>query len=179
MTIEELIKACLNHDKRAQQALFYQYAPVLMGISIRYVKDEATAQDVVQESFVRIFKSLGSIRQVDTRSVVSWMKQITIRESIRWIKKNERYQFDKSEEVLGAMKAPQKDELEEKDLLKLLTKLPVGYRAIFNLYVIEGYSHQEIGDLLNISASTSRSQLSRAKKQLQEWIKYNNEYVIE
>ena len=178
MQFEEQIKACIQAEASAQRDLFYQHAPLLMGVAMRYVKEEEAAQDVVQESFIRIFNSLSTLRQFDKATVLSWMKKITARESLRWLKKNERYYSDHAEDVLQRIEVAPATGLYEKDLLNLLNRLSSGYRAVFNLYVIEGFSHQEIGEMLNISTSTSRSQLTRAKKQLKEWIKYNNEYVV-
>ena len=171
MSFDQLIAGCLKDDKKAQHAFFYSYSRMLMGVAVRYVKDEASAQDVVQESFIRIFKSFNTLKNIEKRTVESWIRKITARESIRWLKNNERYTFHENNDVFTELKTHQPNQLEHKELLIMLRQLPVGYRTIFNLYVIEGYTHREIGELLNITESTSRSQLTRAKKLLQQWIK--------
>jgi RNA polymerase sigma-70 factor (ECF subfamily) len=179
MSMTELIQACLREDRTAQRDLFNRYSKLLMGIAVRYVSDQPAAQDVVQESFIRIYKSLVSLQNNDAKTLEAWMKKITARESIRWLKKNKRYTLEEPTDQHFTTHAVSANRLQEEYLLSLLAKLPGGYRTTFNLYVIEGYSHKEIGELLNITESTSRSQLTRAKKMLQHWIKNQMEYELQ
>lgn len=179
MPITQLIESCIKEDRSAQRDLFNRYSKLLMGVAVRYVSDQPAAQDVVQESFIRIYKSLSTLQKTDVKTVESWMKKITVRESLRWLKKNNRYSLEEPTDRHYKTHAVSENKLHEEYLLSLLTKLPSGYRSTFNLYVIEGYSHKEIGEMLQITESTSRSQLTRAKKMLQNWIKNQMEYELQ
>lgn len=171
MKLKKIIQGCRKGNRQAQQKLFFTYAKYLMGVAIRYVKDENSAKDIVQESFVRIFGSLSKFEYKNENAFMAWMKRITINESIRWLKKYNN-QFLEIEDTTNNAYTTQKpsilSELYRKDLLTALQNLPQGYQLIFNLYVIEGFSHKEIGKTLNISESTSRSQLSRAKNMIKQ-----------
>lgn len=171
MKLKKIIQGCRKGNRQAQQKLFLAYAKYLMGVAIRYVKDENSAKDIVQESFVRIFGSLSKFEYKNENAFMAWMKRITINESIRWLKKYNTH-FLEIEDTTNNTYTTQKpkilSELYRKDLLTALQKLPQGYQLIFNLYVIEGFSHKEIGKTLNISESTSRSQLSRAKNMIKQ-----------
>lgn len=143
-----------------------------MGIAIRYVKDENSAKDILQESFIRIFSSLQKFEYQSENAFMAWMKRITINEAIRWLKKYNNHFLEVEEnsqsEAYTSKNSNILSELYTQDLLAALQTLPQGYQVVFNLYVIEGFSHKEIGELLKISESTSRSQLSRAKNLLKQ-----------
>ena len=171
MKLKKIIQGCRKGHRQSQQKLFFAYAKYLMGIAIRYVKDENTAKDIVQESFVRIFASLSKFEYKNENAFMAWMKRIAVNESIRWLKKYSKHFLEVEETITVStnIKNPSiLSELYTQDLLKALQTLPQGYQLVFNLYVIEGFSHKEIGKLLNISESTSRSQLSRAKNTLKQ-----------
>ncbi len=171
MKLKKIIQGCQKGRRQAQQKLFFAYSKYLMGIAIRYVKDENTAKDIVQESFVRIFNSLHRFQYQNENAFKAWIKRITVHEAIRWLKKYNTHFLEVEENTSNvyAIKNPSiLSELYTQDLLKALQKLPHGYQVVFNLYIIEGFSHKEIGKLLNISESTSRSQLTRAKNNLKQ-----------
>lgn len=175
MTSAELIQGCVEQNRRAQRELFYSYSKQLMAVAMRYTRDEATAKDVVQESFIKIYKSIGQLNNTKEYVLVAWMKKITIRQSLRQIEQNKSFQSKKElfeERLEAAAKG-----LELQDVLKTLASLPEGYRRVFELFVIDGYSHKEIGELLHIEASSSRSQLTRARAMFQErWSQKENYY---
>lgn len=172
MNLKKIIHGCRKGRRQAQQQLFMTYSKYLMGIAIRYVKDENSAKDILQESFIRIFSSLQKFEYKNENAFMAWMKRITINEAIRWLKKYNQHFLDVEENSKNNAYTSKKpsilSELYTKDLLTALQTLPQGYQMVFNLYVIEGFSHKEIGELLKISGSTSRSQLSRAKNMLKQ-----------
>lgn len=141
---------------------------MLLSVCRRYARDEAMAKDVLQETLIRIFQHIG--RYEDKGSFEAWMRRIAVRRSLQWIEKSSfQHELQPVEmpdtgtvepEVYGALGA--------EEILELLNNLPAGFRAVFNLNVVEGYSHKEIAELLDITESTSRSQLVRARKLLQE-----------
>lgn len=172
MNLKKIIQGCRKGRRQAQQQLFFTYSKYLMGVAIRYVKDENSAKDIVQESFVRIFSSLSKFEYRNENTFLAWIKRITVNEAIRWLKKYNQHFLEVEESNYNdayTSKNPSiLSELYRQDLLAALQTLPQGYQVVFNLYVIEGFSHKEIGDLLKISESTSRSQLSRAKNLLKQ-----------
>jgi len=157
-----------NQDRRAQQALYDKYAPLFYSICMRYLKQPMDAEDVMIESFYKIFNKIGQFN--NQGSFEGWMKRIVVNESLMHIRKKKNLNlhieiekaYDAKEDAVAL------DNLQYEELLTLLEELPDGYRTIFNLYIIEGYKHREIADLLGISINTSKSQLILAKKRLRE-----------
>ncbi len=174
MTEEELIKACLGNNTRAMRLLYDRFAPVMYAICLRYMRNTDDARDVLQEGFVRVFDRLGSFR--GEGSFEGWMKRIFVNYAINQYhkhKKNLEHEFsmeqlpDTDPEETDAL-----DRISEKELLQLISTLPTGYRMVFNLYVLEGYTHDEIATMLNIKSTTSRTQLLKARNMLRN--KLNN-----
>lgn len=164
-----MIKGCKNFDRKAQKELYLMYADDLMSIAIRYSNDTCQAKDLIQDTFIKVFRSIPSFKE-GKGSLIGWMTRILINEALQKYRKEKRM-VEISE--VSLLKEASDDfsiiqTLEAEDILNLLQELPEGCRVIFNLYVIEGYKHQEIGELLNISASASRSQLTRAKQLLRD-----------
>lgn len=148
-----------------------------MAVAVRYAGNGAQSQDIVQESMIRVFKHLNAFNNDNENSFKAWVRKITAREAIRWLKKQNRYtSLDASEVNLVFEIHEIQDTFMRDELLRYLQKLPDGYRMVFNLYVIEEYSHNEIGQMLDITESASRSQLSRARAQLQSMIKEKKHY---
>ncbi len=143
---------------------------MLMSVCLRYARDEAMAQDVLQETLIRIFKNID--RFEPTGSFEAWMRRIAVRRSLQWIEKSSfQHELQPAEMPdIDSMEPAIYSQLGAEEIMALLKELPEGFRTIFNLSVIEGFTHQEIAGLLDISESTSRSQLTRARKLLQEKI---------
>ena len=164
----DLIKACKQQDARAQRELYEAYAPQMLGMCRRYVKGELEAEDVMIKGFMKVFTKIDLYE--GKGSFEGWMKRIMINEALGYIRKNKSMYLEV--EIEAADKEPNFDtlstSLEVKDLMIMINGLPSGYRTIFNLYAIEGYSHKEIGELLGINENTSKSQLSRARMHLQK-----------
>lgn len=170
LTEYELIKGCLDEDVKCQRMLFEQHAGKMMSICLRYAKDAMDAEDMLQESFVKVFKY---IRQYKFEgSFEGWMRKIVVNTCLRNLQKK-KITFSEINDY--SERLPQVDpyafsNLGSDDILKLIHELPDGYRMVFNLNIIEGFTHEEIGAMLNIQPSTSRSQLVKARKMLQNQI---------
>jgi RNA polymerase sigma-70 factor (ECF subfamily) len=167
----EIIEGCKKADKRAQQALFEKYSKRLLGICMRYCQSKDEAEDVLQDGLVKIFFNINQYK--GEGSFEGWMKRIIVNTALNNYKSNlKRYYHSELEDVASEVVSDVNlnDIFEVKDLLKIIQNLPAGYRMVFNMYAIEGYNHKEIGELLNISEGTSKSQLSRARQLLQQKI---------
>ena len=167
-TPQDLIIACQKGKAWAQEALYTRYKSRLMGIAMRYAGSREHAQDILQEGFVRILTRCQNYK--DKGSFEGWMTRIIINTAITF---NRKWDYrrnelpEEHEEWIDSEIGPD-HQLQEKDLLELVQKLPAGYRTVFNMYVIDGYSHEEIANELNISESTSKTQLMKAKRKLAE-----------
>ncbi|MFZ9718449.1 MAG: RNA polymerase sigma factor [Chitinophagaceae bacterium] len=171
-TAEELIAGSKAEDRRSQQALYQLYAPTLYAVALRYMGTQADAQDVLQESFIKIFRAIHGFR--GDGSFEGWIRRIVVNTAIEHIRKKHVITSaieTQQEEALESETASALDQLGEQELLQMIAALPPGYRSVFNLFAIEGYAHKEIAELLQISEGTSKSQLARARLMLQEKIK--------
>ncbi len=168
---QELIKRCIDGVSSAQTQLYQLFSAKLFAICCRYASSDDQAKDMFQESFIRIFQKLPDFRFEG--SFEGWLKRITVNQCLDAIRKDKSKLFDDLEanESVEVQFNTAADQLQANDLLLLLSKLPLGYRTVFNLYAIEGFSHQEIADTLGISESTSKTQLFKARKWLQQRLK--------
>jgi RNA polymerase sigma factor (sigma-70 family) len=165
----DLLKGCLQNDRKYQKLLYDTYSGKMYAVCLRYMSNTDDAQDILQDGFIKIFKNLERFR--NEGSFEGWMRRIFVNTAIEQLRKKklEVHLSETAEAIeLKAVGAPEK--LNEKDLLRIVQELSPGYRTVFNLYVVEGYSHKEIGEILNISEGTSKSQLARARIILQEKI---------
>lgn len=172
--IQELIERCLVRDRRAYKELFEEFAPKMLPLCIRYMRNREDAEDVLQDGFITLFNQID--RYEGRGSFEGWVRRIFVTTALMHLRKKDPLKIsDDITEVrtLGDMESSAIQRLEHKELLRLVSGLPAGFRVVFNLYVIEGYSHKEISDMLGISEATSRSQLSRARFWLQQKIKEN------
>jgi len=169
VTEKELIKACREEDPAAQKALFERYSPKMFALARRYVGSREEAEDVLVEGF---FKVLTRLDQYSGEgSFEGWIRRILINEALMHLRRRQPHHAEVELSNLSAGKEPEIEaELSYQELLQLLEQLPEGYRTVFNLYVIEGYKHREIAELLGISINTSKSQLILAKKRMRELI---------
>lgn len=170
MTEHELIKGCIRQEPVCQRMLFDKHAGKMMGVCLRYAQDNMEAEDMLQDAFIKVFQYI--IQFKFEGSFEGWIRRIVVNTAIRHL---ERKKMSFKEIDDHSPNNPQIDphaygHLGEDDLLKLISQLPEGYRMVFNLSVIEGYSHDEIGEMLKIQAGTSRSQLVKARKMLQNQI---------
>ncbi|PWH86845.1 RNA polymerase sigma factor [Brumimicrobium oceani] len=172
--LKELIKRCAEQERSAQEQLFKLFYGKMMGVCMRYTKDRDRAQEVVQESFIKIFDKLADF---DFKgSFEGWVRRIMVNASIDAVRKRNREAFSTDEEyIFNGRSSFQEHDLDD-DITKIkaeyameaIQELSPAYRTVFNLFVIENYSHQEIADILNISEGTSKSNLAKAKQNLRK-----------
>lgn len=175
-TEKEIIAGCKEGAKEAQHKLYADYSAQFFGICLRYMKDQRDAEEVLTNGFMKIFNNISKYREEG--SFEGWMKRILVNEALMYIRKNRQMfvevDIDETKDVEGFSWT--QNDLETRELLKLIQSLPTGYRTIFNMYAVEGYSHKEIAKTLGISEATSKSQLSRARALLQD--KVFNQYQL-
>ena len=168
---EELVKGCLRRDQNAQRKLYEAYAGKMYSICFRYVKNSMEAEDVLVTAFTKIFDKIEQFKAVG--SFEGWIRRIMVNEALSSIRKNKTMYLETDLEA--AEREPDYDQLnnhlEAEDLVNLIQELPPGYRVVFNMYAIDGYSHKEIAEQLGISENTSKSQLSRARVFLQKLLR--------
>lgn len=166
-----LIKACSNGDSKAFRKIYEIHSGTMYSICLRYMNNEDEAKDALQEGFIKVFKNISKFKF--TGSFEGWMKRIFVNSSIELIRKRKMH-LDVSELNSNELPLTAKIEtgsLDAEKMMTLVQQLPEGYRTVFNMFIVDGYSHKEISDYLEISESTSKTQLFKARKQLQEWLK--------
>lgn len=167
LTEQELINACRKGNRRAQQMLFDQYSPTMFGTLRRYLRRREDAEDVLVEAFYKVLTNIGQFK--GKGSFEGWIRRIVINEALMFLRKSYNFSLHVEIDKVDLPRHSQiQAELEAEDILRLLDKLPLGYRTVFNLYVLEGFKHREIAEQLGISINTSKSQLILAKKRMQE-----------
>lgn len=171
ITESDLILGCINGDRRMQQELYDRFSPRMYAVCLRYALNAEEAQDILQEGFIKIFKKLDTFRSEG--SFEGWVRRIFVNTAIEHFRRRKYLTpvTEKEENTIEGDYTSVLDELAEKDIIALIQELSPGYRTVFNMYVVEGYTHKEIADMLGISEGTSKSQLSRAKVILQEMVK--------
>lgn len=166
----DLIENCKKGDRLSQQQLYNQYSAKMLAICRRYISGSAEAEDVLIRGFLTVFERIGQFR--NEGSFEGWIRKIMVNEALGVLRKQKSLFLYSEIEVAGleADEVRTDSSLLTGDLLNLVASLPDGYRTVFNLYSIEGYSHREIAEMLGISESTSKSQLSRARELLRSKI---------
>lgn len=170
MDEKNLVKACKRKKQAAQKQLYELYYDTMFRTCYRYLGNVQNAEDMVVEGFLKIFEHIKKFEYRNPSSLINWMKTIMINESLSYLRRNKRILFSDNDHIFEQNYTID-DTLEIKDIHKAIALMPTGYRTVFNMYVVEGFSHKEIAQSLNISEATSKSQLSRAKKYLQKMIK--------
>jgi RNA polymerase sigma factor (sigma-70 family) len=166
-TLDDLIKRCKAGERKAQELLYHQFASKMLGVCFRYAADRMEAEDMLQTGFIKVFEKMGDFR--GDGSFEGWIRRIMVHTSIEFYRKYRKImqvadiEGEAQEQVVNPQVA---DNLAAKDLMLLIQQLPPGYRIVFNLFAIEGYSHKEIAALTGITEGASKSQLSRARNVL-------------
>lgn len=173
--LNSLIRDIAKGKRKAQEQLYDEYSPLVMGICMRYMKDYDLASDVFQESFVKIYSSITQVEQIE--KLGGWIRRVTVNTALDYLKSAKTYEEieEYGLELSDQYYADLMDRLSSEVILSAVNRLPDGYRVIFNMSVIDGFSHKDISQHLGISESTSRSQLTYAKRALK---KYLNEIGI-
>lgn len=172
MTEDELIRGCLREEAACQKELFNRYASRMLGVCSRYARNSADAEDILQDAFIKVFDKIHQFKFEG--SFEGWIRKIMVNTALK------KYSLRRYEKEVSGYEISDRDEsgmepsayahLTQKDLLALINNLPDGYRIIFNLYVMEGYQHDEIAAMMGIQPGTSRSQLVKARTMLQKQI---------
>ena len=169
MTDEQLVKKCLEKDALAQKQLFEFYSKRMMGVCLRYSRGRDEAQEVLQMGFVKVFEKLTLFN--GKGSLEGWIRKVVVNTALDNIRKNKKFldnvEMDKVDYQLQNDDVSGYESLKAQDLLGIIQEMPTGFRTVFNLFAIEGYSHKEIAEELGISVNTSKSQYSRARVYLQ------------
>ena len=168
--LERLINRCADGQPAAQKQLYEMYSSKMYGVCMRYMKNTEDAEDVLQEGFVKVFKKMSTFK--NSGSFEGWMRTIFVNTALRQLEKQKRTDSEillpELPEIETSLTAFH--QLAYKELIQLVNELPTGYRLVFNLYIIEGYTHKEIAERLKISEGTSKSQLARAKNYLKHQV---------
>ncbi|RYY66855.1 MAG: sigma-70 family RNA polymerase sigma factor [Chitinophagaceae bacterium] len=167
----DLVEGCRQGDRKLQKELYERFAPKMFGVCLRYAGATEEAEDILQEGFVKVFNKIGSFR--GEGSFEGWIRRIIVNTAIEHFRRKTYLQpvTEREEETMESDYLSVLDSLAEKDIIGLVQQLSPGYRSVFNMYVVEGYTHKQIGELLGISEGTSKSQLSRAKAILQDLVR--------
>jgi len=177
---EKILERCKAGDEKAFAELYHLFAPKMLGVCLRYAKSKDEAEDMLQEGFIRVFQNLKSYRSQG--SFEGWVRRVIVNTAINYYKTQIKYNTTEHIDVYDKeLKAMEDEPIEISDisqqlLLQMIAELPKGYNMIFNLYVLDGFTHKEIAEILDISENTSKSQLSKARKLLQKKI---NKYRLE
>ncbi|MDX1943640.1 MAG: RNA polymerase sigma factor [Saprospiraceae bacterium] len=169
-THRDIVEKCKNGNRQAQFELYKLYSKAMYNVCLRMVKSELDAEDILQNSFVDIFTKLDTFQFQS--SIGAWIKRIVLNNCINFLKRNRVY-FEELDERFTNLKEEEPSDDEQVGLTvervnRALFELPDGYRVVFSLYMLEGYDHKEIAEILNITEATSKSQFSRAKSKLRE-----------
>ena len=178
-SLKQLLTACRRGNSQAQRQLFEQHQSRLFSVCLRYSRDRHEAQDILQEAFLAIFRDLGQYN--GQGAFEGWLHRVAVRSALQYLRRKNPLRFADDYDDLPANTRQVSPDMEMNSgaILQMVQQLPDGYRTVFNLYVIEGYSHQEIRVTLDISVGTSKSQLSRAKKILQDRIDAMNMRAVQ
>jgi len=175
MTEEQLVKECISGNAIAHKKFYDLFAKKMMGVCLRYTNNSDEAQDVLQDGFIKVFAKLPKF--VNKGSLEGWVRRIMVNTALDQYRKNKKFQRDVEIDSVS-FKLEKNDFIVEtinaNDLLKIIQTIPEGYRVVFNLFAIEGYSHKEIAEKLGVTESTSKSQYSRAKKMLRKLVVESN-----
>ncbi len=172
--LDRLIAKAKQHNRKAQEQLYKQYAPTMLGSCRQYIKDISQAEEVMIGGFFKAFTKLDSFR--GEGSFEGWLRRIMIRESISFLRKEKKLFFDSEDAIINNQEHATylETQMDVEHLQQIIDALPEGYKLVFNMYAIEGYKHSEIARELGISESTSKSQLFKARKLLQRKLNQQN-----
>lgn len=169
MTEEAILQGCIKNDAAAQRELYNRFSPKMLAVCYRFAHNREDAEDMLQEGFIKVFLQIKTFE--NRGAFEGWIRRIIVHTCINILKKNKK--FNENLDILHATSIQVREEsipsiIQAKQVVECIRLLPMGYRTVLNLYAIEGYSHREIGVMMDIEESTSRSQYTRAKAMLEE-----------
>jgi RNA polymerase sigma factor (sigma-70 family) len=169
MTEEAILSGCLNNDASAQRELYNKYSPKMLAVCYRFAHNREDAEDMLQEAFIKVFLQMHTFE--NRGAFEGWIRRIIVHTCINILKKNKK--FNESVDIIHATGVQVREDsvpaiIQAKQVVECIRLLPIGYRTVLNLYAVEGYSHREISNMLDIEESTSRSQYTRARAMLED-----------
>ena len=169
MTEEAILSGCLHNDAVAQRELYGRYSPKMLSVCYRFAHNREDAEDMLQDAFIKVISQIHSFQ--NKGAFEGWIRRIMVHTCINHLKKNKK--FNESVDIIHATGVQVREEsvpsiVQAKQVVECIRLLPLGYRTVLNLYAIEGYSHKEIAEMLDVEESTSRSQYTRAKQMLED-----------
>lgn len=169
MTEEAILQGCLHNQPVAQRELYNRFSPKMLAVCYRFAHNREDAEDMLQEAFIKVFSQIHTFQ--NKGAFEGWIRRIIVHTCINHLKKNKR--FNESVDIINANSIQVREEsipsiVQAKQIVECIRLLPIGYRTVLNLYAIEGYSHKEIAEMLDVEESTSRSQYTRAKQMLED-----------
>lgn len=169
---QEIIAGCKQGKASARKSLYEQFAPAMLAVCVRYTGNRETARDLLQDGFIKVFTKIDTYSA--SGSFAGWMRRVFVTTALEYLRQNDALKLSMSIDEVSGIADNENwsvvQKLSADDLLKCVSELPEGYRTIFNLYAIEGYSHAEIAKMMQIKEGTSRSQFARARQMLQKKI---------
>jgi RNA polymerase sigma factor (sigma-70 family) len=175
MQLRQLLHDCQHKDRKAEQGLYERFATPMFLVCRRYLKTDQEAEEVTMNGFLKLFRALPAFTYENDGATVAWIKKIMVNECLMHLRKNNSFLQLASDNVPDVIQNDDVlDCLSAGEIFTLITQLPIGYRTVFNLYVVENLSHKEIAEALDISEGASRSQLIKARRMLQQLLIQNN-----
>ncbi len=166
MSLDELITKCIKKDAKAQEQLYRRYANTLFSVSLKYARNYTEAEDILQDGFITIFDKIGQFK--NKGSFEGWLKRIVINTALQRYRKQRVFNIVNEEQLEQEDVLVDEEDVSLQFLLQIVQELPDRYRLVFNLYALDGYSHKEIANMLEISEGTSKSNLARARMILKQ-----------
>ena len=170
MEATTIIQACKNNQPWAQKALFEQFAGVMINVCRRYTGNYQDAEEVMLSGFLQFFEKIRLFEYRGAGSIQAYLSRIMVNQALMHLRKGQQIVYEELPDTAICESQDALDKLSAQEIMRLITRLPTGYRVVFNLYVIEGMTHQQIAELLQIKEGTSKSQLSKARRLLQQMI---------
>lgn len=171
---EEIVRGCYENQPAAQRKLYDKFSGKMLGVVLRYAKDEDEAYDILQDGFVKVFNKIQSFNMEG--SLEGWIRRIMVNTALDQYRKNKKRARDVGMDDVGFMLSKDdfiEESLMAEDLLKIINAMPQGYKVVFNMFAIEGYSHKEIAEKLGVTENTSKSQYSRARQYVRKILEDN------
>ena len=168
MTEQAILVGCLKNDPTAQRELYNRYSPKMLSVCYRFSQSREDAEDMLQEGFIKIFTQIHTFQ--NKGAFEGWVRRIIVHTCINFLKKNKKFSENVNLDHAGYLEVKEEtlpSIMQARQVIECIRLLPLGYKTVLNLYALEGYSHKEIGEMLDIEESTSRSQYTRAKTMLE------------
>lgn len=168
MTEQLILAGCLQNDPSAQRELYNRYSPKMLSVCYRFSQSREDAEDMLQEGFIKVFSQIHTFQ--NKGAFEGWVRRIIVHTCINFLKKNKKFSENVDLDHAGFLEVKEEtipSIMQARQIIECIRLLPLGYKTVLNLYALEGYSHKEIGEMLDIEESTSRSQYTRAKVMLE------------